>query len=387
MSTPLMRAAVVADVGRMEIRQVPVRAPAPHEVLVRPVAVGLCGTDFHIFAGHSNYNTNARGEPVPFRDEPQVLGHEIVAAVEECGPAVTDLRPGVAVVVDQGLNCVSSRRDPRCEYCLTGDSHQCAFYREHGITGLPGGLAERMTVPAVNVIPLAGVVPHAHAALTEPLGCVVHSCDMMVQARARYSLDAADSAHRVETVLVSGAGPAGLLFIQYLRQALGWQGRVLVSEPNAAKRALATRFGAEPLDPSRDTIEAVQDATGGRRVELLIDAAGAGILYRQVPGLLRKQGTFLAYGHGHAGAELSVMNNVQFLEPTFVSPVGASGGFLPDGRPATYRRALDLIESGKIVVEPMITHRYTSLDDVPRAFGGAHTAPDYIKGIVDLGAG
>ncbi|HEY1245900.1 MAG TPA: zinc-binding dehydrogenase, partial [Hyphomicrobiaceae bacterium] len=192
--------------------------------------------------------------------------------------------------------------------------------------------------------------------------------------------------HRVETVLVSGAGPAGLLFIQYLRQAIGWQGRVLVSEPNAAKRELATRFGAEPLDPSRDTIEAVQDATRGRRVELLIDAAGAGILYRQVPGLLRKQGTFLAYGHGHAGAELSVMNNVQFLEPTFVSPVGASGGFLADGRPATYRRALDLIENGKVLVEPMITHRYTSLDDVPRAFGGAHQAPDYIKGIVELGS-
>jgi L-iditol 2-dehydrogenase len=381
-----MRAAVLADVGRIEIRQVPVRPPGEHDVLLRPVAVGLCGTDFHIFAGHSNYNTNGRGEPVPLRDEPQVLGHEIVAIVQECGALVTDLAPGDAVVVDQGLNCVSSRRDPRCEYCCTGDSHQCAFYREHGITGLPGGLAERMTLPAVNVIAIAGDIPHGHAALTEPLGCIVHSCDMLARAQARYTLDAADASQRVHTVLVSGAGPAGLLFIQYVRQALGWQGRILVSEPNAVKLALAVRFGAEALDPSADAVEAVLDATRGRRVELLIDAAGAATLYRQVPGLLRKQGTFLAYGHGHAGADLSLMNNVQFLEPTFVSPVGASGGFLPDGRPATYRRALDLIESGKVAVGPMITHRYASLDDVPRAFDGAHAALDYIKAIVELGS-
>ena len=61
---------------------------------LRPVAVGLCGTDFHIFAGHSNYNTNPRGEPVPLRESPQILGHEIVAVVEECGREVRDLRPG-----------------------------------------------------------------------------------------------------------------------------------------------------------------------------------------------------------------------------------------------------------------------------------------------------
>jgi L-iditol 2-dehydrogenase len=82
--------------------------------------------------------------------------------------------------------------------------------------------------------------------------------------------------------------------------------------------------------------------------------------------------------------DLSVMNNVQFLEPTLVSPVGASGGFLEDGRPATYRRALDLIEGGRIQVHPIVTHHYTSLDEVPQAFGGAHRAPDYVKAVVEL---
>jgi threonine dehydrogenase-like Zn-dependent dehydrogenase len=379
-----MRAAVLTDIARLEIRDVPVQSPGPSDVLVRVSAVGLCGTDFHIFEGHSNYNTNARGEPVPFRDEPQVLGHEIAGVVEEVGRDVRDLAPGDTVIVDQGISCVSAGRSPLCEYCATGDSHQCASYREHGITGLPGGLAEYVTMPAVNAVRVAGGLEPLHAALTEPLGCIVHASDMVRRAHARYALGHDDPERRVRTILISGAGPAGLLFIQYLRQALGWQGRILVAEPNERKRELARDFGADPLDASADVVEAVREATSGRRVEYLIDASGASAVFRQIPGVLRKQGTVLLYGHGHAGADLSVLNNVQFLEPTLVSPVGASGGFLPDGRPATYRTALGLLESGRVQVAPMITHRYTSLDEVPAAFAGAYRAPDYVKGVVEL---
>ena len=378
-----MRAAVLFDVGRIEVRDIPVAAPGPHDVRVRVTAVGLCGTDFHIFGGHANYHTDHRGAPVPLSRHPQVLGHEIVGVVAECGEAVADVRPGDRVVIDQGINCHSARR-AMCEYCASGDSHQCAAYREHGITGLPGGLAEQITVPAVNTIPATGRTPSAHVALTEPLGCIVHSSDMVSRACARYAMKHADPSRRVRTVLVSGAGPAGLLFIQYLRKALDWDGPILVSEPNPLKRALAERFGAQPLDPDVDIVEAVRDGTAGRKVEFLIDASGAGDLFRQIPGLVRKQATVLLYGHGHAGVDLSVLNNVQFLEPTLVSPVGASGGFLDDHRPATYDRALNLIESGRVDVAPIVTHRYTSLEDVPQAFSGAHRAPDYVKGVVEL---
>lgn len=379
-----MRAAVLTDVATLEVRDVPVQPPGPADVLVRVSAVGLCGTDFHIVEGHSNYNTNERGEPIPFREQPQILGHEIAGVVEECGRAVRDLAVGDTVILDQGLNCVSAGRTPLCEYCATGDSHQCAFYREHGITGLPGGLAEFVTMPAVNAVRICGGLAPVHAALSEPLGCIVHSSDMVARVHARYTLTHPDPERRVRTVLVSGAGPAGLLFIQYLRQALQWQGRILVAEPNACKRELASRFGAEPLDPSVDVVEAVREATAGRRVEYLIDASGAAAVFRQIPGVIRKQATVLLYGHGHAGADLSVLNNVQFLEPTLVSPVGASGGFLEDGRPATYGRALELIETGRVQVAPLVTHRYRSLDEVPAAFAGAHRLPDYVKGVVEL---
>src|SRR4030095_6056515 len=106
-----MRASVLCDVGRIEVRDVPRPLISSHEVLVRVSAVGICGTDAHIFAGHANYNTNEHGLPIPLSLQPQILGHEITGTVEQVGANAKDLQVGDRVVVDQGLNCVSSRRN------------------------------------------------------------------------------------------------------------------------------------------------------------------------------------------------------------------------------------------------------------------------------------
>jgi L-iditol 2-dehydrogenase len=118
--------------------------------------------------------------------------------------------------------------------------------------------------------------------------------------------------------------------------------------------------------------------------ELLIEASGSGAAFAAIPRLVRKQATVLLYGHGHAGEDLSVMNGVQFLEPTLLTPAGASGGWEADDRPSTYLRALRLIEDGTIDVASLITHRYRSLAAVPGAFAGDHEHPDYLKGVVIL---
>src|SRR5207302_1333529 len=222
--------------GRLAVREVPTPRPGPHEVLLRVAAVGLCGTDWHIFAGHGNYHRDERGRPIPLAREPQILGHEIAGIVEATGADVHDLRPGDRVVVDQGRSCVSEGRSPACEYCASGDSHQCEQYQEHGITGLPGGLAEYLAIPAVN-------------------------------------------AARIE------------------------------AEPNAAKPALAERFGAETIDPTAvDLVDAVLARTCGRRVELLVEASGSGTMLASIAPLVRKQATVLLYGHGHAGVDVSVLS-------------------------------------------------------------------------------
>jgi threonine dehydrogenase-like Zn-dependent dehydrogenase len=380
-----MRAAVLCDVAQIQVQEVPPPQVGPRDVLVRVKAVGLCGTDFHIFAGHANYNLDQRGKPIPLRARPQILGHEIVGVIEDRGSEVQDLSIGDRVVIDQGLNCLSANRLPLCEYCASGHSHQCQFYREHGITGLQGGLAEYLAIPAVNAIGINSDLDVVEAALTEPLGCIVHSSDMVARARARYAIGAEDAGRRVRSVLICGAGPAGLLFIQYLRNVVGYDGLLIVSEPSAKKRELAASFGADALDPNSASLhEAVREMTKGRLVEYMIEATGVGSVIASIPGLIRKQATVLLYGHGHAGVELSVLNNVMFLEPTLVASVGASGGFEADGRPSTYRRALGLLEEKRIKVAPFITHRYRSLEAVPQAFAGEHHSPDYVKGVVVL---
>ena len=381
----VMRAAVLVDVGRIEIRDVPVHAPAAHEVVVQVRAVGLCGTDLHIVHGHANYNNDSRGHPYPLTEKPQILGHEIAGEIAEVGSGVTDAAVGDRVVVDQGRTCVSEYLEPVCEYCRTGDSHQCEHYAEHGITGLPGGFAEYVTVPAANTVCVTSDLPADLAALAEPLGCIVHSSEMIARAAARYPLGRPGETHGVSTILVCGGGPAGLLFVQYLRNVLHFDGLLMLAEPNARKRGLGEQFGASTIDPSAvDLVDAVAERTGGRRVELLIEATGSGTLFSSIHGLIRKQATVLLYGHGHSGVDLGVLNQIQFLEPTFVSPAGASGGHAPDRRPLTYGQALRLIENETVDVASLITHRYPSLESVPDAFMGDHRKPDYVKGVVVL---
>jgi L-iditol 2-dehydrogenase len=380
-----MKACVLHEVGRIEVRDIPRPELRPRQVLVRVSAVGICGTDAHIFAGHANYNTDASGRPIPLAMQPQILGHEISGSIAEVDRAVDDLKPGDRVIVDQGLNCRSAGRE-LCEYCRSGDSHQCEHYQECGITGVQGGLAEFIAVPACNAVRVTSTLDAAEAALAEPLGCVIHSSDAVIRANGRYQLKHGEAERRVRHLLICGAGPAGLLFLQYLRGVLGYDGALLVAEPNPLKRALARRFGAdEALDPANGELSvAIRERTGGRGVEYLIEATGQGQVFASIPTLVCKQATVLLYGHGHAGTELSVLNNVMFKEPTLVTPVGASGGFEADGRPSVYRRALNLIEQKRIEAAAIISHRYPTLQAVPKALAVEMRFPEYVKGVVTL---
>jgi len=191
---------------------------------------------------------------------------------------------------------------------------------------------------------------------------------------------------RVRTIMICGAGPAGLLFTQYLRKVIGYDGLLLVSDPNKLKRDLAKKLGAdETIDPRNcDLVEVAREHSGGKGVEYLIEASGSGDVVALISGLICKQATVLLYGHGHAGVDLSVLNNLMFKEPALVTPVGASGGFEDDGRPSVYKKALRLIEEKEIDVLSLLTHTYSSLDAVERALGSDIHGADYVKGVVVL---
>ncbi len=377
-----MKAAVLEDVEKMTVESVPEPSVSPREALLKVGAVGVCGTDLHIYRGQGNYNLDSRGRPVPLTQHPQILGHEFAGEILEVGREVKDLKPGDRVLCDQGRNCVSQGREPVCAYCASGDTHQCAFYMEHGITGLQGALAEYISIPAVNCLPIPGDMPAEQAALVEPLGCILHSSDRVERATARYTLTGPE---RIQSVLITGAGPAGLLFLQYLRNVKHFDGLVIVSDVREKNLDLVRQFGGTPINAVKVSLpEAVHELTKGERVHYLIEASGHSIIFEQMPSLIRKQATVLLYGHGHQGRDIGLLCTVLFLEPTLVASVGASGGFDPDGRPTTYRRARELVHSNAVQVLPFVTHRYRSLDEIRRAFAEDFAKPEYIKGVLSV---
>jgi len=372
---------------QLVLRDVPEPVPQEYEVLIQVGAVGVCGTDFHIYSGEANYNSDAQGRAIPLSIQPQILGHEFCGTVQEVGRRVAGLEPGDRVAVDQGLNCYSQRILPVCAYCRSGDSHQCQNYQERGITGLAGAMQELVTMPAVNCILVAEGLSFGETALSEPLGCIIHSVDRAIRMPARYMFPGEPGgSEAIENILILGAGPAGLLFLQYLRKAQKFQGQILVADRVEEKLKLVEQFGGTPVNPSQvDLAEAVGELTGGRKIHFLIEATGSGVVFQTIPEVLRKQATVVLYGHGHEGTDLSVLNRVLFLEPTLVVSVGASGRIdAHTGRPETTQRAVKLIQSGRIEVRPLISHQYGVLEDIRHAFERDSRNQDYIKGVLSL---
>jgi L-iditol 2-dehydrogenase len=373
-----MKALVLEDVARFAVQDRPAPAMGARDVLIRIGAVGICGTDLHIFNGLANYNRDSRGYQIPLTQTPQILGHEFCGVVEAVGKDVTKFKPGDRVIADQVLNCHSQLRAPICEYCETGDSHQCQFLQELGITGLPGAFAELISVPEPNVLLLTPGVSLTKGAIIEPLACVLHASDRMERSGNRYDFD---GRYRIRNVLITGAGPSGLLFIQYLRNVKRFDGQIFVADMRASRLALAAKLGATPLDlRAGDAAAEIRKRTNGELIHYWIDASGAGPIFDLIPLVLRHQSTFLFYGSGHAGRDVGTLVPFQFMECNIVTTCGASGGFEADGTPVVYRRSMEYVHAGLIDADRLLTHHYAELSDLQQAFQVDSVSGDFIKG-------
>ncbi len=382
-----MKAALLVEPRVLVHREIPDPRPAVGDVTVRLDAVGICGSDVHVHDGAVNWNLGPDGHPVPLAQAPQILGHEMVGRVVEVGDAVEQLVPGDRVVLDQGINCASRGRSPDdwCDCCATGFSHHCVDYEEHGITGLPGGFADRIVIPEVNAIPIAGDIAGEVAAMTEPLGCVVHHLRLAERQALRYRFEATSRRDRIRSVVMFGLGPSGQLFGRALRNIIGFQGEIIVVDPSARKRRMAVEtFDAISIEPDAgpDLAAAIRDRTGGRGCELLIDACGAVSAWADFAKVIRKQATAILYGYGRERGGSGSLDALQWRGAGLVTSSGASGPIDPDGRPELYRTCLEHLETGRVVVDDLITHRYQRLEDLGDALGTDPRAADYLKGVL-----
>jgi threonine dehydrogenase-like Zn-dependent dehydrogenase len=240
---------------RMTVEERPEPAPGPGEVLLRPAAVGICGSEVEGYLGHMGN-----------RKPPLVFGHEFAGVVEAVGPGAEALE-GARVTVNPLSGC------GKCKLCRAGHTNLCADRKLIGVHS-DGAFADLVRVPAADVRPLPDELSARVGALVEPLANGVHAV----------RLGLADGP--VERAVVLGAGTIGLVTLK--AALLSDIPHVAVVEPHDARRERAASLGAHAVyaggDPELDG------------VDLVIDAAGAVATRRLALELLRPAGTVVCIG-------------------------------------------------------------------------------------------
>jgi L-gulonate 5-dehydrogenase len=326
-----MRAAVTVDRCRVELRDVPDPEPAPGEAVLRVGAVGLCGTDLHMWAGERP------GVGFPLRQ-----GHEIGAVVEAlpADGSGDQLSVGDVVAVDPSLPC------GRCGTCRRGEWPACPEFTAFGVAR-PGGLADAIAVPAGQLHRVPGVAADV-AALVEPV-----SVAAMALRRS--------GAGPGDRMVVLGAGPIGLGLLLCARAAgVG----VLVADLLPGRLRLAEDLGADVVvDVGTGTVgEAVAEWTGGEGAAAVVEASGAQRALEEAVGLVGRAGSVVVVGLG--SGELRVP--VPRLLFDGIRVLGSRAGLFPE--------AVAVVAGDPGAAARLISHRFP-LAEAQAAFVTAHDHP------------
>lgn len=321
-----MKAMRLEGVGQLFTREVDKPVPGPDDLLVRVEACGVCGTDRHLFHGE-------------FPSKPPVtLGHEFAGIIEAMGPQVTGFSVGDRITGDPNIAC------GRCSHCVNGRVNLCRNLQAIGIAR-DGGFAEYVVVPQKQAFLLPANLDPMFGAFCEPLACCLHGIDLA-------EIKAGSS------VVVLGGGVIGLLTVQLAR--LAGASTVILSTRQASRRELAEELGATgSVDPSSADI--IEDITGPSGlvpggVDVALECAGVAETVGQATKLVRPGGTVVILGVMAQGEKIEIEPfDLLFREVKLVT------SFL---NPFTHRRAADLIASGTIEVERLIS-RKVSLDESP----------------------
>lgn len=320
-----MKAAVFYGKEDLRIEEKEMPKVFERDVLIKVKACGICGTDMHIFDGDEGCAPTPKGT---------VLGHEFAGEVVAVGEKVTKVKPGDMVCVDPNKLC------NECDFCLSGIGHFCESMIGIGTT-VDGGFAEYCVVPQSQVYKFSGI-EYEKAAMTEPIACCLHGIDMC-------DINAGD------TVCIIGGGMIGLLMLQLAK--LKGASKLILAEPIAEKREAALRLGADiTVNPLEENLADVLKSKGIERVSTVIECVGKPSTIEQAISVAGKKSTVMMFGLTKPADTISVKPFEIFkkeivLKSSFINPY-------------TQKRALSLIESGKIDVSSMV-YKKASLDELP----------------------
>ncbi|MET0522431.1 MAG: NAD(P)-dependent alcohol dehydrogenase [Jiangellaceae bacterium] len=334
----MMQASVLRAVHDLIVEERPVPQPSPREVLVRIKSVGVCGSDVHYYE-HGRIGDHVVREPL-------VLGHEPSGEIVAVGAEVTRLTAGQRVSIEPGVPCLS------CEQCLAGRYNLCPRMRFLATPPIDGALCEYLAVHEAFAHPVPDTLSDDAAAMLEPLSVGIWACRKgRVEPGSR--------------VLVNGAGPVGLLAAQ---SALAFgAARVVVADVSESRLALAGRLGAT------DIVD-VRSATlgeSGVEPDVLLECSGHPEATVAALRTLAPAGRAVLVGMGADVLPLP-LPYVQNREIELVGTFRYAN---------TWPTAIALAASGRVVLDPLVTHHY-SLLDVGAALTAGGTDPSTVKVVV-----
>jgi L-iditol 2-dehydrogenase len=324
-------------------------SPKAGEVLIKVGAVGICGSDLHM------YEDGRIGDTV--YSSPLVLGHEFMGIVTALGENALDgnqeaLKVGQRVAIDPNSPCY------HCESCEQGHPNLCPNHTFYGVYPTNGAMRDCMIVNARNCFPIPDSISNAAGTMLETLGVAIHAIDL---ARARVGTSMA----------VIGCGPVGLL-ITKLALVTGHT-PVFAFDKLAWRVKKAREFGAVAFNVTeQDPLEAVMQATKGRGVDVVIEAAWAGESVQLAADMAKLGGKIVLVGipsDDRLGMQHSTARRKGL---TFLAARRMKH---------TYPRAIQLATSGLINLDELVSHHFP-LAETAKAFAKNMAYEDGIHKIV-----
>ncbi|MGC8581577.1 MAG: L-threonine 3-dehydrogenase [Thermoplasmata archaeon] len=328
----MMKAAIKEQPIRNGVRiaEVPMPSVNDDDVLIKIKSASICGTDVHIYNWDEWAASNIK---LPLR-----FGHEFVGVVEKVGTKVDTIKPGDVVSAEGHIWC------NECYLCKTGHRHVCRNMKSLGITR-EGIFADYVSIRAMNVWKMDSNINVEVASLMDPFGNAVQT------------VFAGNVSSK--SVLITGCGPIGLMAIQ-VAKALGAYPIIAVEHNNPYRLKMAKDMGADYtfLDDV-DVTKEVKELTYGEGADVALEFSGAGDALKTCVNAVKNSGKIVILGVYKKEPPLHV-NDIVLRG---IEVQGITGRLIWD----TWYQATSLLKSGKVRLEPLITHKF-KFEDIHEAF-------------------